>query len=137
MDQISSENLKWSVWGLSAKPWGRCTTMLLLLIGLESCEMIETLKYRFNTNPGGSFALPQTQASHALNHAAVKQYLNTNQLIEKNETGLLYLSPPWSRSPPSSLCSILNSASSNSFCLWITNTIATFCHKKNFEVQTT
>ena len=59
--------------------------MLLLLIGLESCEMIETLKYRFNTNPGGSFALPQTQASHALNHAAVKQYLNTKLLIEGRE----------------------------------------------------
>ena len=36
MDQMSSENLKWSVWGRRAKPWGRCTTMLLLLIGLQS-----------------------------------------------------------------------------------------------------
>ena len=36
------------------------------------------------TNPGGSFALPQTQASQALNHTAVKQYLaNTRQLIKE------------------------------------------------------
>ena len=44
-----------------------------------------------NTNPGGSFALPQTQASQALNHTAVKQYLvNKRQLITEQASA----SPP-------------------------------------------
>ena len=35
------------------------------------------------TNPGGSFALPQTQASQALNHTAVKQYLENKTFVKR------------------------------------------------------
>ena len=47
-------------------------------------NMIRFDTVSLNTNPGGSFALPQTQASQALNQTAVKQYLaNTRQLIKE------------------------------------------------------
>ena len=145
MDQISSENLKWSVWGLRARPWGRWTTILRLLIGLqvqaiswwEPQQSNQHPPWRLlcspthpslpGAEPGCSQAVPETGLGNqpAPLIPTPESFCNLN-IIPNNISQPLsrsttHLSPPWSRSPPSSLCSILNSANSNSFCLCIVN----------------